>query len=135
MSEDAEDRATMGAVVQLPNSAERRWDGVVPTLRSVLVSEGYGHDAIEWILDDLKSRVVIIDEQASISVSAPLEFAEQVRQAISQHIDFHYRRITAFLFQMLELEKELYVAKFHAKKLDPPRLVATPRDNDDATHE
>jgi hypothetical protein len=97
-------------VIQFP-ADERTWTELSRGLREGL-SPHMGQQVIEWILADLKPRLMKITRSFSYSVQCPPAGCEAVLQEAGKAFEgFLKENTNQWLLQMVRLEAELYGAK------------------------
>ena len=101
----------MGDVIQFPGFDERSWNEMEPEIRSGLVNAGTPLEITEWICGDIKKRYLAANVQYTLSVSATEQSRQDVMDAVNACVRIMHDATSRFLFQIIELEIELYFAK------------------------
>jgi hypothetical protein len=108
----------MGEVIQFPGFDERQWLEIETGFRDLMLGHGVSREVIEWILADVKPRVLSAQLSTTISISPDAE--NPVQEAVTQVSKFMQDATSALILQMLKLEGELYWARFGGDR--PPDM-------------
>lgn len=96
--------------------AMEQWAELEPVLRERLAADGGHQAAIDWIVNDLKPRVVEAMTKAPAMIELPEDFKRQVRELLDANS-------VISLIQMARLEVDLYEARF-GLDVRRPEIVA-----------
>ena len=98
----------MGEVVGFPNGNSRPWRAYEEGIRAALDQLGYGVDAADWVVEDLKKRPFALQfSDGTLAPARPeeLKAARQIKAAYRQ-------AMLRWLVEIIKLEGELWAAKF-----------------------
>ena len=99
--------------------AEDGWaEKIGPYVRAVLTDAKVTAEAIEWILEDLRPRVI------EIMLNTPEVKCELPVAAQAEVTNLYARNAVAALTQLVRLERELYEARFDRSALTKAELDA-----------
>jgi len=95
-------------VIQFPNTEKLLWDILAKQLQSELVTKGLNAGAIDWVLTDVRQRILTIWE-TPVNVTLPNDIAAPIVEKLKEEIT--NLKLVA-LGNLVELEIELYQARF-----------------------
>jgi hypothetical protein len=102
----------MGEIIQFPGIDERKWRELEEAFRRELLRVGAKPAMIDWVLADMKPRVLSAPVSRKFGPYEALTpgAASAVRQVASDMEEYLHDVATALLGQMLAVELELYNA-------------------------
>jgi hypothetical protein len=103
----------MGEVIQFPGFDERACRDLEVAFEQVMLGNGMPREAIEWILSDIRPRILAGAKSTTFTMSdVPPAAIEPVQKAVAEVSTFLRKVATDLMGQMFLLEAELYSAKF-----------------------
>lgn len=99
-------------IVSFPTAAERSWPETEVTIRQILLQANAPPSAIDWIIADIKPRVLALDATQRLSVPCAPESLDGVTAVFDQMKRLLHETTSRAFVELVKIEIELWAAKF-----------------------